>query len=153
VKENLVVAIDGMSADEAKSLFNDVKIPSGAATTPSKPQYVGGEVKVRNNDSSSIAAGIAFATPSGTQSLAFDVLQHTLCSRLSKKKLSTSVFHNKYSSSGLFGVQMKSSTSADLENTLKAVTDELKAIANNSSGAESGKNVVRVVFIPARLSF
>lgn len=145
VKENLVVAVDGVSSEEFKKILTAYagQVPSGSAQAVGKADFVGGEVKVRNSSVGTSHVALAFGIPAGPAGKAYEVLNATLASRLQKKKVCASTFQNKYHNGGFFGLQTRGEAS-DIDRILRASIDELKAIASDASAAETAKVQVRI---------
>mmetsp|Transcript_5307 Transcript_5307/g.5807 ORF Transcript_5307/g.5807 Transcript_5307/m.5807 type:complete len:438 (+) Transcript_5307:66-1379(+) len=145
VKENLVVAVDGVSSEEFKKILTAYagQVPSGSAQAVGEANFVGGEVKVRNSSVGTSHVALAFGIPAGPAGKAYEVLNATLASRLQKKKVCASTFQNKYHNGGFFGLQTRGEAS-DIDRILRASVDELKAIASDASAAETAKVQVGV---------
>lgn len=144
VKENLVIAADGISAEDLKALLDQHgSLPSGKAATVGKATFTGGEVKVRNNLEGTTHVAVAFGTPAGEAGKAYDVVYNALAHQLQKKKICASTFQSKYHNGGFFGIQTRGNA-ADIDRVVRASFDELKAIAANGSAAHARRGAVGI---------
>lgn len=131
VAQNLIVAADGVSADVVKAVAEPLLslFPAGKATALPGSAYTGGESRVRVDLGGRTHVAVGFPVPAGAAGKATHVVHSLLTAQLAAKKIAAQPFLFSYTSGGLFGFTVKGKP-ANIESTLSAAIDELKAIAN-----------------------